>query len=399
MLVLLVMWSAIGMVAGYAQWHIEGKVVDEDKGEPIAGVTIFINNTTYGTSSGNNGNFELRGIPMGTYEVVVSSMGYQTHVTQIELRSTSAVYLSVKLRAKAELLEEVEIVAFERKGWNRWGRLFLETFIGTSPNAPKVKLLNPEVLRFRHYPQEGYLEAVATEPLVIENRSLGYTVVYLLEDFRVDFHNGINQYAGYPHFKELEGSRRRQKIYAKRREASYARSLMRFMRSLYHGTISEDGFEVKRMQRIPNLEKQRIMALQQTHTRLSDTYTEDSLAYFRKILNEEDLIDSIFPLVLTSDSLLVDSVDGRKKLIFEDFLRVQNIHLKEEPGYLRSLREVRRPGLQTSILSLYRVPYIWIERNGTYFPAQGLYMKWYWNWYDRLADLLPIDYDPEINNR
>ncbi len=409
LLILVLLWSVIGWVAGYAQWRVEGKVEDGETGEPIGGATIFVNNTTYGTSSANNGSFVLKGLRMGTYEVVVSSLGYHTYVAQIDVRDTTMAYLHVGLRAQSTMLEEVEVVAFEPDGWARWGRVFLETFIGTSPNASNTRLLNPEALRFRHDPDNEYLEAVASEPLRIENRSLGYLVEYLLEDFRVDFRNGVNQYAGYPHFKKMEGRRRHQQAYTKRRAASYERSLMRFMRSLYQGTISEEGFEVRHMQRTPNLEKQRVAALQETlYTRVldpkrqayrnvlvnPDVYTDDSLAYFREVLNEEDVIDTIFPALLSSNDLVVDSMDGRKKLAFNDYLHVQNTRLKEEPGYLRSLHETRRPGPQQSLLSLHQVSYIWIERNGTYFPPQGLSMRWYWNWYDRVADLLPIDYDP-----
>ncbi|SEL34672.1 carboxypeptidase-like regulatory domain-containing protein [Parapedobacter koreensis] len=381
--------------AAAQQLRLTGRVVNAETATPVAGASIFINNTTYGTSSASNGSFELGGIAPGTYEVVVSSVGYHTHVTSIELRDSQSVYLPIKLKVKSTMLEEVDVVAFEKDGWSRWGRLFLETFIGTSPNASRTKLLNPEVLRFRHYRDEGYLEVMASEPLIIENRSLGYTIEYLLSNFRVDFRNRVNLYAGYPRFVEMTGGRRSLRTYRRRRAATYATSLMRFMRSLYQGTIREQGFEVRRMERKPNREKQRVQALQRTISK-TDRYTQDSLAYFRKVMRQEDEFVTVFPDLLTVDSLLVDSADGRKKLVFEDYLYVQNMRLKEEPGYLRQFNETRKPGPQTSILLLYDSPYIWIERNGSHFPPQSLYTGWYWTWCDKVADLLPLDYPSPI---
>ncbi|WP_139378721.1 carboxypeptidase-like regulatory domain-containing protein [Parapedobacter luteus] len=408
--IMVLLAAAIGWLAPvYAQQRLVGKVVRAENDEPIAGASVFINNTTYGTSSANNGDFELPAIATGTYEIIVSAVGYHTYAMPIDLSGRQPAFLHIKLEAKQTMLEEVEVVAFEANGWKQWGRLFLEVFIGTSPNADKTLLLNPEVLRFRHYRDEGYLEAIATAPLVIKNRSLGYTVEYVLENFRVDFRNRINQYAGYPHFIEMAGGARSRRVYAKRRKATYQTSLMHFMRSLYQGSLSEDGFEVRRMQRKPNEEKRRVRTLQRTiYKSVWDTtrrmhisvladpvvYTEDSLAYFREIMAQDDELVTVFPQLLTVDSLLVDSLDGRKKMVFEDYLHVQNTRLKEEPGYLRHFNEVRKPGPQTSMLLLYDNPYIWIERNGSYFPPQSLYTGWYWAWCDKIADLLPLDYNP-----
>ncbi|SFC14162.1 CarboxypepD_reg-like domain-containing protein [Parapedobacter composti] len=100
-----------------AQQRIAGKVVNAETGEPIAGASVFVNNTTYGTSSTNSGDFELRGIPVGTYEVVVSSVGYHTFVSPIRVTESRSAFLAVKLEPRSLMLDEVTIMPFEAAGW------------------------------------------------------------------------------------------------------------------------------------------------------------------------------------------------------------------------------------------------------------------------------------------
>lgn len=395
-----------------AQQSIVGTVKDAVSGDPIAGASVFINTTTYGSSSSSSGDFSIAGVPVGTYEIVVSAMGYHTYVAAVNQDGKQRINLQIMLEVKQAMLEEVEIIPFEKDGWERWGKFFLETFVGTSPNALRTKLVNHEVIRFRHHKEEGYLEVVALEPLKIENKSLGYTLEYLLEDCRIDFKNKMYLLSGFPHFQELEVGSARKRRFASRRAKTYTTSLMRFIRSLYQETLDDDGYQVRRMERKPNEEKIRVRELQRklyqttwdstrqvSVTRITETprYTADSLAYFEKVAKEPDEIVTIFPQLLTADNLLVDTPGGRKKLAFADFLHVQNIHATEHPAYLTYMNEARKPGVQTSMLFLVDAEYVEMEPNGGYFPPQALVTSWYWAWCDKLADLLPLDYTPPDN--
>jgi iron complex outermembrane receptor protein len=52
-----------------------GKVINS-KSMPVAGSTIYLLNTNQGTTSDNQGNFSFKSLPIGTYSVLVSSVGY-----------------------------------------------------------------------------------------------------------------------------------------------------------------------------------------------------------------------------------------------------------------------------------------------------------------------------------
>jgi len=55
---------------------------------PIPGATVRISNTTLGTIANRNGEFVLRGIPDGKFDLIVSAIGYETYTMPIELIHT-----------------------------------------------------------------------------------------------------------------------------------------------------------------------------------------------------------------------------------------------------------------------------------------------------------------------
>ena len=51
--------------------------------ENLPYVNIYIQNTKLGTSSNEDGYYQIKNIPSGTYKIVVSSLGYKTKTTEI----------------------------------------------------------------------------------------------------------------------------------------------------------------------------------------------------------------------------------------------------------------------------------------------------------------------------
>ncbi|HAB51857.1 MAG TPA: TonB-dependent receptor, partial [Ignavibacteriales bacterium] len=58
--------------------NISGKVTDSKTGEALPGVNIILKGTYYGAASDVSGNYLLRGINPGTYNMEVSFIGYKT---------------------------------------------------------------------------------------------------------------------------------------------------------------------------------------------------------------------------------------------------------------------------------------------------------------------------------
>src|ERR1700750_1056203 len=130
--------------------------------------------------------------------------------------------------------------------------------MGSSDFGSNCVIRNKDVIRFRDSKSLHRLDAIALEPLEIENRALGYHITYQLESFSYDFNTHFLIFTGYPFFQELPAGSSRKKRWEKAREETYYGSLMHFMRALFRNKIMEEGFDVHQLKKIPNIEKARV---------------------------------------------------------------------------------------------------------------------------------------------
>ena len=218
----------IGSLSVFSQRTIKGRVVNAVNGEPIPGSSVFINNSSKGMVSDRQGQFELNDIPVGKHDLIVSSIGYETNVFSFDAEKLP-LQLKIEMQGKVRELENVTIEPSVEEGWDKWGRLFTENFIGGTPNALHCKIKTQKAIRFRYYKKSNRVIAFADEPVILENKALGYKISYQMEDFEVNFKSGVTYFAGYPFFEEMEKNRKK---WQRNRDRSYKGSMMHFVRSL-----------------------------------------------------------------------------------------------------------------------------------------------------------------------
>lgn len=398
----------------FSQRTVQGKVVNAGTKEPIAGSSVFISNTSFGTVTNKDGNFEIPDIPPGKYDLIISSVGYETSVY-----SFSADQLPLKLRVEMQVkIKELENVTVEpslEEGWDKWGKVFLDNFVGQTPNAKQCRIRNESSIRFRYYRKSNRLVAYSDDPIILENKALGYIIKYQLEDFEVNYKTNTTIYVGYPLFEEIDKTRKGlQRRWQRNRDKAYYGSMMHFMRSVYNNKLADEGYEVRRMVRKPNLEKQRIRKIYRP-TRLTigstvkitsnngralpvlaaqDTLQKDSSEYYQRILAQEDNIDTYGRELLTADSLIIEQQGDLKALFFTDYLYVTYKRELEDEEYLLYFNERRQPTFQRSYIWLQNQQAIAIDPNGTYMPPQEVFSMSYWGWNEKMSNLLPLDYKP-----
>src|SRR5580704_14812260 len=181
---------------------LSGSVRDSASGKPVPGVSVFLNSTSKGTVTHDDGSFILTGIPPGRYQLVVSAIGYATIAMEITTRRLPP-SLKITLRHQASELAAVTVEPYLKNGWKKWGKLFWDNFIGTTDNASSCSIKNKDALRFRYYLKSRKLTVSAVEPLIITNKALGYDLEYRLESFEYDWTTNIISYYGYPFFREM----------------------------------------------------------------------------------------------------------------------------------------------------------------------------------------------------
>lgn len=98
---------------GFAQQPtqtIRGTVTDQESGRPVPFTSIRLQQTTLGTVSDSLGNFALKHVPVGRYNLELSSTGYAALVLrEIQVTSAKEVVLTVSLNEKVAELTEVVV--------------------------------------------------------------------------------------------------------------------------------------------------------------------------------------------------------------------------------------------------------------------------------------------------
>lgn len=89
---------------------IKGKIVDSFSQEPIAGATVVIinSNPVLGTTSDIDGNFIIKNVPIGRYDLKISYLGYETVIKpEVIVTSAKEVVLTISLIESMYALDEI----------------------------------------------------------------------------------------------------------------------------------------------------------------------------------------------------------------------------------------------------------------------------------------------------
>lgn len=333
---------------------VSGKIIDSSTREPLSGASVYCQNTTVGSATNKQGEFTLE-LRSGGYDLVVSFTGYQSHQVRIS-HSDSRIPDIAMIKEEKSLGEVIVKTSNEVKdGWAKYGGFFVDHFIGATPFASQTSLLNPEVLKFFFLKRSNKLRVLATEPLKIENRALGYNLRYELDSFIYFYNTDINSYRGACLYSEMEGTDSVKAIWAKNREQAYKGSKLQFMRSVYDSTLAEDGWTINMLD-------------------------EKDLTRFNKVA---DVYDTSYYGAL--DSTL------QVELWFPRKISVQYAGRRPEPEYLQQYKLPKNVLLQISYVDMRDA--IAIQENGYYYDQKDWISQGYWSW-KNLADQLPYDYNP-----
>lgn len=99
---------------------IQGKIVDEAK-NPVVGVSIFLEGTVRGVQSDQNGNYQLKDIPAGKYDLKAKMIGFQTQSLSFSIGKDEMKNLDFLLVDDDIWMESFELMA--SRGMNGQGRL------------------------------------------------------------------------------------------------------------------------------------------------------------------------------------------------------------------------------------------------------------------------------------
>ena len=278
------------------------------------------------------------------------------------------------MKTATNLLKGIEVSSkplVSEDDWIHYYKSFSEEFIGSSTNANRCTFLNPDILEFSYSDSLGTYEAVVKEPLIMENKGLGYQVMFEIDYFTsgpktTEFHVRAS-------FKELEPENHRtKKRWKKNRERSYYGSTFHFLKTLLNDNLRSEGY----------------------HIYLTEDVNDPN--HNREVSQKDDII-------------LTDSL-GRTYLNFEGYMIVEYRKEFRNTSYQGSIQEDQRlkgfevtnvmgPATnqyQVSSMTLLK-PKIRLLKNSQLTEPEEVRFYGYWSW-ERMSELMPIDYNPKTDN-
>lgn len=362
---------------------LKGVVLDAVNKKPVSNAAVFINTTSIATKTDDHGDFVLK-VPGGRSILVFAADGFETNSSIVDTKQLPDTVI-VNLQTKSKPLQKH---AFEKKGWENWGEFFAINFIGSSVNAKECKIKNPKAVHFYVSGEGNELTALSDEPLIIENKPLGYTITYYLESFLFNSKTFLFSYRGYSFFTPMTGNTTKQQTWEKNRSDAYFGSLMHFMRSVYRNRIAEEGFDVRRLKKIRSIDSYPSSKSGSANS-TRDTISDENDDYKDQILNENNYRD-IIGASLPGDSIAYAVSTSTVGFDFTNFLLVTYREKEAPPEYQQQISGTGR----TSELILINKRPVEIESNGSYFDTGDLLILGYWTWSEKIANMLPLDYNP-----
>lgn len=335
-----------------AQFYISGIVINEETGDPIPGVNVYLSGTTIGASTDKDGFYNFTTDILGRHDLVVSFIGFKTQIRSIILESKTNIRQNYDLEPDVLQLNEIRVIASNDE-FLRQLDLFKTFFIGFDSNASETFIMNPEVLEFDEVQNKTRINVDAQSLLIIHNNALGYRYEVELKEVYFNPQDNTGFYNIYPRVLELEPTNRRtQRRWNSNRKKSFDGSSRHFFKSLAENRIRRNDFRI--------FPSEKVLA----------NYS-DSLAHIKRWYpsNWEFITENFNVFMLTSDAVRIEFNQDNNS----------NINQLARPTEVSSL-DIR--GFPEIIV---------VNKNGLIFNSAQIELFGHWS-NTRFSNFLPLDY-------
>lgn len=221
---------------------LKGKVIDAQTNKPLENADVFIDQTSIGTSTNENGLFELDS-KGAQQQVIINAFGYKNKAFST---SDFKAFKTISLEPEDEILQEVVIEAslFSRK---ELLKTFKHFFLGTTTNGKKAIIENEDDLVLYYDKEQRMLICESPKRIRVLNKNLGYRVSFYLNEAKITFRNKtINPESyhqsiifGYTSFTDLSKKRTE---YVKQRNKTFDVSANPFWLAFLKNNLKENDY-------------------------------------------------------------------------------------------------------------------------------------------------------------
>ena len=208
---------------------IKAVVADAESHQPITDVFVFLDNSSTGAITNDQGVFTLKIEDDQDIELVFSHLNYE--LLSLSLENGGVIEDTIFLKASGVLLNEAVVTSKAKpRVRSRWLKRFREEFLGLNYDKKLIRLVNPDVLLFDQ--DKGILKASSKESLIIENKLLGYRIQFFLTAFESYANSGDLRYQGKVFFEPMKGTKKEMARFKRNRSKVYKQSSRRFFAAL-----------------------------------------------------------------------------------------------------------------------------------------------------------------------
>lgn len=342
---------------------MRGQVINEGSSEPVTGASVYFNNTSIGTSTDSSGNFEITSSRLVSYELIISSVGYEPLVYKLQVGESFNHSYLFKLKKKESLLREVLTLTDALR--KKYLQLFRENFLGMTEEADSSTIENEASIYFtKPGSDKNRFNAYCDSPIIIINKKLGYKIYFQLTEFYYNEAQGIASFYGYTRYEEMGVEKR----WITNRRKVYYGSSMHFFRSLIKNSLNEEYYKIF-------------------------TIKDDSLFKKSDVTNNPKrfYLPVTVAQILKPDSINIGNflVSSKKEIM------VQYNRNTDTKSYLQKHVEVNGAtlrGFQSFLTS--KAEAFEIDKNGVLLNPLSVVFTGFWM-HERAANILPFNYEPE----
>jgi CarboxypepD_reg-like domain len=228
----------------FAQTYVvSGNVSNAATKETIPICNVYFSGSTIGTMTDADGNFEIKNVQPGTYDLVVSHINYDFQSFPIKITDQDIEIGNVRLKEKEIEESYAEVKDKIDRKWRRQFTRFKKYILGKNYREKDIEIPNSYVAEFQEV--QGALVKKDPFTLEIRNKYTGYTIYYPVQEFLLA--SGTEQFmVGFPRFEFMDTDDSTQEaLWIKNREKAYNGSLRHFLGSLVNNSFEENRFKVE----------------------------------------------------------------------------------------------------------------------------------------------------------
>lgn len=115
LILLLTLFLVSSLTFAQQKGNLSGHVADASTGEELPGVNVILKGTYYGAATDINGNFSIKDISVGTYNLQISLIGYKTvEYTAVKIEPNKTKTFDIKLEETVLTLDKDVVVIGEK---------------------------------------------------------------------------------------------------------------------------------------------------------------------------------------------------------------------------------------------------------------------------------------------